>query len=84
MEASLNVEKAKTEKILVSHDVDLIDAAASLKCHCEELNNFSKWQCDVQRQFFDLESKVNSLDLEVCMQDNCISSLEDTIAELHS
>ena len=84
LEASLNIKKAKTEKILVSHDADLIDATASLKRYHEELNNFSKWQHDAQHQFFDLESKVNSLDLEVRRRDDCISSLEDTVMELHS
>ena len=80
----MKTEKAKNEEILVNHNADLIDAAASLTHHREELNNFSKWQQDAQHQFFDLESKVNSLDLEVHMCDNCISSLEDTIVELHS
>ena len=84
VEASLKEEKAKNEKILVSHNVDLIDTAVLLTHHWEELNNFSKWQCDAQRRFFDLESKVNSLDLEVHLRDDQISSLEDTAVELRS
>ena len=84
MEASLKTEKAKNKEILVSYNADLIDTAASLMCHQEELNNFSKWQRDAQHHFFDLESKVNSLDLEVCSRDDHISSLEDTVVELHS
>ena len=84
LEASLNIEKAKTEKILIIHDTDLVNAAALLKHYQEELNNFPKWQRDAQHHFFNLESKVNSLDMEVHMWDNCISSLEDAVAELCS
>ena len=33
VEASLKAEKDKNKEILISHNVDLIDAALSLKCH---------------------------------------------------
>ena len=84
MEVSLKVEKDKNEEVLTSHNTDLIDATTSLKRHREELNNFTRWQQEAKLWFEALEIKVNSLDHECNMRQECIYSLEDTIAELCS
>ena len=78
MEASLKTEKDKNEEVLVSHNMDLIDATTSLKCHCEELNIFSRWQCEAKHQFKVLEARVSSLDLECHSKEAHIELLEDT------
>lgn len=84
MEASLKQEKDKNEEVLVSHNTDLIDAAASLKHHQEELNNFSQWQCEAKHQFEVLEAGVSSLDLECHSKKAHIKSLEENFSELCS
>ena len=60
------------------------DIKAALKRHRAELHKFRSWQEEMSQHHFALDTKVNSLSLEMRTKDARIESLEDSVAELRS
>ena len=55
-----------------------------LKRHRSELHKFHSWQSEMSQHHFALDSKVNSMGVELRMKDARIESLEGSVAELQS
>ena len=73
-----------TYNILTENNATLDDVKAALKQHRSELHKFRSWQEEMSQHHFALDSKVNSMAVELRAKDAHIESLEDSVAELRS
>ena len=73
-----------THNILTENNTALDDIKAALKQHRSELCKFRSWQEEMSQHHFALDSKVNSMAVELRTKDARIESLEDSVAELRS
>ena len=70
--------------VLTENNASLDNVKAVLKRHHSELHKFHSWQEEMSQHHFALDSKVNSMAVELRTKDARIESLEDSVAGLRS
>ena len=76
--------QSTTHNILTENNNSLDEVKEALKRHHLELHKFRSWQNEMSQHHFALDSKVNSLSIELGMKDAHIESLEGSVAELRA
>ena len=73
-----------THNVLTENNNALDEVKEALKRHCSELHKFRGWQNEMSQHHFALDSKVNSMSVELGIKDARIESLEGSVAELRA
>ena len=76
--------QSTTHNVLTENNNTLDEVKAVLKRHRSELHKFCSWQEEMSQHHFALDSKVNSMSVELGAKDAHIESLKGAVAELRS